>query len=816
MTGLIYGAFALVFIVLAYTGVPLWLWTLYTAAALFSSGVQTPGWIVFGIIAVIFNTPARRMISSVVMNLLIKLKFIPKISDTELQALKAGDVWVERELFSGSPDFKKMKEAPYPKLSEEEQGFMDGAVEEVCQMANDWKIWNDGDLPPEIWRFLKRNKFFGMIIPKEYGGLGFSHFAHSEVIQKLSSRSVPLCVTVMVPNSLGPAELLLHYGTDEQKKTLLPRLAVGEEIPCFALTEPTAGSDAGSITSKGEVFKGEDGKLYLKMNWNKRWITLAAKSTIMGMAFRMYDPENLLGQGEDLGITCALIPRNSDGVKADRRHDPLGVPFFNCPTHGKDVVVPIDTIIGGPEMAGRGWEMLMGCLAAGRGISLPAQSAGGSKAACMVVSSHATLRKQFGMSIGNFEGVQGPMGEMVGLTYALEAARKYTLSALDAGIKPPVVTAMLKYWSTEIARKNINHAMDIVGGSAISRGPNNSLAHGYIALPIGITVEGANILTRTLITFGQGAIRAHKYVYNEFEAIQNKDLSMFDKAFWGHVGLVFNNKVRALVLSLTRGYSALGALGNGELSRYYQKLTWASSVFALFTDFALSLLGGTLKAKGQLSGRFADVFSWMYFATATLRRYEEEGKRKEDLPIVKWVLERSFYEIKMAFDGILDNFNHPVMKYAISPVFKTIFAINPIGHQTKDNDDFRLARAIQNNAEQRSRLNQGIFIPSAPHERQAQMETAFHLFLETKPIHKKVRSAAKAKKIRKNHPTDLYTQALEAGIITQDEFEKVKEVNRMAYEVIQVDDFHADSSTDESLDETSPQSTKAVEAEAAH
>ena len=468
-----------------------------------------------------------------------------------------------------------------------------------------------------------------------------------------------------------------------------------------------------------------------------------------GNGFRMFDPENHLGKGEDLGITCALIPRNSEGVKADRRHDPLGVPFFNCPTHGTDVVVPLDTIIGGPDMAGRGWEMLMGCLAAGRGISLPAQSTGGSKHASLVVSSHATLRKQFGMSIGNFEGVQAPIGEIVGLTYALEAARKYTLSALDAGIKPPVVTAMLKYWSTEIARKNINHAMDVVGGAGISRGPNNLLAHGYIALPIGVTVEGANILTRTLIIFGQGAIRAHKYVYNEFEAIQNKDLKMFDKAFWGHVGLVFNNTFRALILSLTRGYSALGCLGQGKLWRYYQKLTWASSVFALFTDFALSLLGGTLKAKGQLSGRFADVFSWMYFASSTLRRYEEEGQKKEDLPLVLWTLERSFYEIKEAIDGILENFTHPVMKFLISPVFKFILAVNPIGSSTKDAYDFKLAQMIQNNVEQRKRLNEGIFVPTEPTERMAQLETAFHLFMETKPIHKKVRTAAKAKRLER-------------------------------------------------------------------
>ena len=445
----------------------------------------------------------------------------------------------------------------------------------------------------------------------------------------------------------------------------------------------------------------------------------------MGMAFRMYDPENYLGRGEDLGITCALIPRNLDGIKADRRHDPLGVPFFNCPTQGEDVVVSLDAIIGGAEMAGHGWKMLMGCLAAGRGISLPAQSTGGAKACSLVVSAHATLRKQFGMSIGNFEGVQAPIGEIVGMTYALEAARKYTLSALDADIKPPVVTAMLKYWSTEMARDIINHGMDVIGGAGISKGPNNLLAHGYIALPIGITVEGANILTRTLIIFGQGAIRAHKYVYQEFEAIQNKDVSAFDKAFWGHVGLVFSNTVRAVVLSLSRGLLAIGSLGHGSLSRYYQKLTWASSVFALFTDFALSLLGGTLKAKGQLSGRFADVFSWMYFATSVLRRYEEEGERKEDLPLVLWTLDRSFYEIKEAFDGILENFDNPIFKWLIAPIFRTIFAINPIGSAIKDTHDFKLARLIQNNLDQRARLNEGIFIPTDMNERMASNGNGF-------------------------------------------------------------------------------------------
>ncbi|MEK7357047.1 MAG: acyl-CoA dehydrogenase, partial [Bdellovibrionota bacterium] len=496
---------------LGFTGAPLILWTIAGAVMLYGFGAPMWSMIAFLAVMAIFNIrPVRRiLVSSGLMKIMAPI--MPVISDTEKAALDAGVVWVEGELFSGKPDFKKMMAEPYPELTPEEKAFMDGPVERLCGAIDDWEVWQTRDLPPAAWEIMKKDRFLGMIIPKEYGGLGFSALAHSAVIQKLSSRSVPACISVMVPNSLGPAELLVHYGTEEQKKHYLPRLATGEEIPCFALTEPTAGSDAGSITSSGTLFKGDDGKLYLRLNWNKRWITRAAISTTLGLAFRLRDPENLLGKGEDVGITCALIPSKTPGVVIGRRHDPLGAPFYNCPTQGKDVVVSIDAVVGGAEGCGKGWGMLMECLAAGRGVSLPAQSAGGAKLVTRVVSAHASIRKQFGIPIGKFEGVEEPIARIAGFNYLLEAMRRYTVGALDKGIKPPVITAMAKFNATEIARKVINDGMDVMGGAGISLGPKNLLGHLYIATPIGITVEGANIMTRTLIIFGQGALRAHPY-----------------------------------------------------------------------------------------------------------------------------------------------------------------------------------------------------------------------------------------------------------------------------------------------------------------
>ncbi len=540
-------------LIVGYVGSPLIVWTILGAVLLIGFGAPTAVLIAFAVIAVIFNVkPLRRvLVSSGLMKIMAPI--MPQISETEKVALDAGVTWVEKDLFSGKPDMNKILSEPYPQLTAEEKAFMDGPVEELCKKIDHWNVWRTRELEQGVWEHIKREKFLGMIIPKEYGGLGFSALAHSEVIMKVASRSISTTITIMVPNSLGPGELLIHYGTEEQKKYYLPRLARGEEIPCFGLTEPTAGSDAGSITSSGVVFKGDDGKLYVRLNWNKRWITLAAISTVVGLAFRLRDPENLLGKGEDVGITCALIPAKTAGVVLGKRHDPLGVPFYNCPTQGHDVVVPIDAIVGGADGAGKGWTMLMECLAAGRGISLPAQSVGGAKLATRVTSAHGVVRQQFGVSIGKFEGVEEPLARIFGFTYGLEAMRKFTLGAIDKGIKPGVITAMAKYYSTELGRTLINDAMDVMGGSGISMGPRNALAEIYIATPIGITVEGANIMTRTLIIFGQGALRAHPYAYKEVDSIARKDLPAFDNAFWGHIGHIVRNSCRSFLMSLTRG-----------------------------------------------------------------------------------------------------------------------------------------------------------------------------------------------------------------------------------------------------------------------
>ena len=778
----------LVLVVVGYLGSPLIVWSVAILAALVGWGAP---WLLIGIvfgILLIFNiAPIRRiLVSSIVMKVLAPI--MPKISETEKTALDAGVVWVEADLFSGKPDFKKIISEPYPNMTAEEKAFMDGPVNQLCEMIDEWKIWKNRELEQKIWDFMKKEKFLGMIIPKQYGGLQFSALAHSEVVMKVASRSLPTCITIMVPNSLGPAELLAHYGTEEQKNHYLPRLARGEDIPCFGLTEPNAGSDAGSITSSAEVFKGDDGKLYMKMNWNKRWITLAAVSTVIGLAFRLRDPKNLLGKGEDVGITCALIPANTPGVVIGRRHDPLGVPFYNCPTQGHDVIVPIDAIVGGADGAGRGWKMLMECLAAGRGISLPAQSTGGSKLVTRVCSAHAVIRKQFGVSIGKFEGIEEPMARIAGFNYALEATRKYTLGALDQGIQPGVITAMVKHYATELGRKVINDGMDIMGGAGISMGPRNLLAEIYIATPIGITVEGANIMTRTLIIFGQGALRAHPYAYKEVASIEKKDLKAFDAAFWGHIGHIVRNSFRAIVLSVTRGYVASSPV-SGDLAKYYRRLTWASATFAIMADIAMGSLGGSLKQKEKITGRFADILAWMYISCAILRRFEAEGRREEDLAFAKYSLKYALTEIQKAFDGIFDNLEVPGLTWFFKGWLGAWSRINSIGSQANDSLGHAIASAIQQDSEQRLRHTEGIFIPKNANEQLARLENAFKMVHQSEAIEKKIRAAVKAKQLPKGKIHMLLDEAKAKNIISAAEYSLVKETEKAREDAIQVDDF---------------------------
>ncbi len=792
-------------LIIGYLGSPLIVWAIAGLVILAGFGASFDVIAIYAVIMLLFLIKPIRtiLISSFVMKIMHKLGVVPQISATERTALEAGVVWIEKDLFSGKPDFQKILDEPYGQLTQEEEAFVNGPVEELCKLCDPWKIWKNRDMPENVWDFVKQKGFLGMIIPKEYGGLGFSNMAHSEVVMKVASRSLPLSITIMVPNSLGPAELLIHYGTEKQKKYWLPRLAKGEEVPCFGLTEPLAGSDAGSISASGVVFRGEDGKLYIRLNWNKRWITLAAISTVIGLAFRLRDPENLLGRGEDIGITCGLIPANTPGVVLGRRHDPLTIPFQNCPTQGENVVVSLeDAVVGGAGGCGQGWSMLMECLAAGRGVSLPAQSTGGCKLAFRTASSHALVRKQFGVSIGKFEGVEEPLGRIGASTYAIEAMRRFTLGALDKGLKPPVVTAMMKYQATEMGRKVVNDAMDIMGGAGISLGKRNLIAEGYIATPIGITVEGANIMTRTLIVFGQGALRCHPYAFDEVAAIEAKDVKRFDTAFWGHIGHVVRNMCRSILLSLSRGYITATPSGiHPKIRIHYRRLNWASATFAILADIAMGSLGGQLKMKEKITGRFADIFSNMYMSMCVLRRFKEDGQREEDLPYVQFFMKDSMADIQSGFDGLFDNLKIPGLRWFFKGVLGAWSRINSIGSQATDGWSHLISTSMMTAGPQRDRMTSGIYwVGEKSHgidkvkaradiDQTARLENAFTIVTKAEAAERKIRSAIKAGSIPKKKGKASWDDALGRKIISEDEYRLLSEADRVRYDAILVDDF---------------------------
>lgn len=776
--------FLFFFLLLGYIGVPLWVWSLYLAAVLAAFNVPIWVWIGFGIMAAVLHIPVlrRTIITSQIVKSIKALKLLPTISETERAAIEAGTVWVDGEFFSGSPNFQRLNSEPYPQISPELQAFLDGPVEQVCRMTTDWEIYSRKDFPPQVWDYLKQERFLGAIIPKEYGGLGLSSLDYSTVMMKLASRSFIYTATVGVTNSLGPAKLLLRYGTPEQKEYYLPRLARGEEIPCFALTEPNAGSDAASIVSEGVVFKGTDGKLYLRLNWKKRYITLGAIATLIGLAFRLRDPDNLLGKGEDVGITCALIPADTPGVVLERRHDPMGVPFYNSPIEGHDVVVSVDQIIGGVEQAGQGWKMLMQSLAAGRGISFPATCTGIAKLVTRVTGAYATVRHQFGLSIGRFEGIEEPLARIGGLTYLMEAGRIYTCGAVDKGEQPAVISAIAKYNFTELSRKIINDGMDILGGAGICRGPRNLLANIYTATPIPITVEGANILTRTMIIFGQGAIRCHPYIYTEIEALNQSDVAAFDRAFWHHLGWMVRNGFRAVLLNLSRGYLARSPV-SGATAKYYRKLAWASATFAFLTDLALIVFGGTLKRREKLTGRFADVLSWMYLGTATLRRFEAEGRQQSDLPLVHWAMQYAFAQIQQGFEGIFNNLS------VLRELFAWWWRLNPIGTQPGDQLGSQIAQILQTPGLLRDRLTAGIHLPDDANEALGRLERAFLLSSQVEPVLKTIKAAIRAGKLSPQQPERLIAAALETGVISKQDIELIREAEVARNDAIQVDSF---------------------------
>ena len=712
---------------------------------------------------------------------------MPKISQTEKIALTSGTTWVDGELFSGNPDFKKIMEMSYPKLTQEEQNFIDNEVEELCKICVDYQVQILRDLPPEVWQYLRDKKFFGMIIPKTYGGLGFSAFAHSCIIEKLASRSVPLAITAMVPNSLGPAELLLHYGTKSQQDFYLPRLADGRELPCFALTEPLAGSDATSIQSNGVVFKNENGEIKIRLNWNKRYITLGAYATVIGVAFQLRDPDKILSENSEIGITCALIANTTAGVVQGRRHDPLATPFVNSPLNGHDVIIGLDSIIGEKEGLGKGWKMLMECLSAGRGISLPSTSSGGSKLAIRVTTAYSMVREQFGTSIAKFEGIEEVLARIASRTYALDAMRSFTAGSVDSGAKPAVISAIAKYHSTEIFRQNINDAMDICAGGAIIRGPRNILANAYFSTPISITVEGSNIMTRSLIHFGQGAIMSHPFAYKEIIALENNDTKAFDEAFFSHIKHLFNNLSRSILLSLTRGY-LISPTKHDLISKYQRKISWCSATFALLADIAMARFGGNLKRKEKLNGRFGDALSAMYFATCILRKFKENGAPKFEEAIVEHALKEQFCKAQHAIEGLYQNLFTGFFGIFLKP-FALFARFNAFACPANDALGHKVVKPITKNGEEREGLTKGIFVSKDKNDNLGRLENAMLLQENCEEIIHKIKIAIKENKLPKKSLRNNIDEALEKYIISAEEKKQLNEMFEACYDAILVDEY---------------------------
>ena len=728
-------------------------------------------------------------------------RILPQMSDTEREALEAGTVWWDGELFRGNPDWRKLLAYPVPKLTAEEQTFMDNEAEQACALVDDWQVTSElYDLPPQAWQFIKDKGFLGMIIPKKYGGLEFSAYAHSQIVTKLSTRCSALSVSVMVPNSLGPAELLLHYGTEAQKNHYLPRLAKGLEIPAFALTSPWAGSDAASIPDVGIVCKGIwQGKevIGMRVTWDKRYITLGPVCTILGLAFHLFDPDGLLGGKKHIGITCALVPRDTPGAEIGRRHFPLNAMFMNGPTRGKDVFMPLDYIIGGPAMVGQGWRMLMECLAAGRSISLPSSNAGMAQLTARTVGAYARVRSQFKTAIGRFEGVEEPLTRIGAYTYMMDAVRKMTAGAIDLGEKPSVVSAIAKYHVTERARQVVNDGMDIVGGKGICLGPSNFIGRAYQQIPIGITVEGANILTRSMILFGQGAIRCHPYVLKEMKSAFNPDgaqgLRDFDEALFGHAGFTVRHGVGALWKGLT-GSHFVSVPDNvaPETRRYYQQLTRFSAAFAFLADISMLVMGGELKRREKLSARLGDILSMLYLCSATLKRYESEGRQQADAPLMHWAMWDAMYQAQMAFDGVIANF--PV-RWIGRFLYRIVF---PLGHPydvPSDRIGHKVAKLLIEPSASRDRLTAEAYIPKTESEAVGALELALVATIEAEPIEARIRAAEKSGALANNpdaNVRDLAHAAFAAGIVTAAEYAVLKRRNELRDIVIHVDDFPHD------------------------
>ena len=749
-------------------------------------------WVLFAGFALLNVEALRReRISAPILDILKKL--LPRLSDTERAALEAGSVWWEGELFSGMPDWRQLTQLPAPKLTEAEQAFLDGPTEELCSLVEEWPITHDlQDMPEPVWDFIRENGFFSLIIPEEYGGRGFSPLAISMVLAKLASSSGTASTTIGVPNSLGPAELLLHYGTEEQKQRWLPGLASSKEIPCFALTSIHAGSDATGLVDSGVVCKGEfDGEeiVGIRLNWDKRYITLAPVATVLGLAFKLYDPDHIIGDRDEYGITAALIPTDLPGVEIGNRHLPIGIPFQNGPTRGKDVFVPLDCIIGGKEMAGEGWRMLVELLSAGRGIVLPSNAVGGAMAAVHATGAYARIRRQFKVPIGEFHGIGEALARMTGYTYIMTAASRVTCAALNEGEKPAVPTAILKYHNTEMSRRVANDAMDIHGGKAVMRGPTNYLATAYASLPISITVEGANILTRNLIIFGQGAIRCHPYVLREMQAAADEDpvraLEAFDRLIFGHVGYTLSNALRSFVLGLTHGRLS-GTPTTGPVGRYYQHINRFSAAFALACDASMFLVGGELKRKEQLSARLGDILSYLYLASMVLKHHQDQGSPADDVPLVEWSCRTLMFKAQQQLDGLLRNLPN---RWAVALLRILIFPRGKTYSPPADRLDQQIAAIVTHPTEARSRLCEGIYAASEPANPMGQLQAALEMADEVKPLESKLREARKSGQISGGTFSARIAEAREAGILSAAEATELQAFDEAVMALLAVDEF---------------------------
>ena len=749
-------------------------------------------WLIFLIVSLPLNLESvrKQYISEPILK--IYKKIMPEMSSTEKDAIDAGTVWWDGEIFSGNPNWQTLHNIPKAHLTSEEQAFLDGPVEAVCKMCDDWEITHkNADLSADVWQFLKDNKFFAMIIKKEFGGLEFSAFCQSRVLQKLSSVSAVLSTTVGVPNSLGPGELLQHYGTEEQKNYYLPKLAVGDEIPCFALTGPEAGSDAGSLPDSGIVCKGlwnDEEILGMRLTFDKRYITLAPVATVIGLAFKMYDPDGLIGDEKELGITCALLPRDTKGMEIGNRHFPLNVPFQNGPIRGQDIFVPLDYIIGGNKMIGQGWRMLVECLSVGRVITLPSASAGGAKSIALATGAYARIRRQFKMPVGKMEGIEEMLGRIGGNAYLMDAVTSFSTKGVDLGEKPSVISAICKYHLTEKMRQVVNDAMDVHGGKGIMLGQNNYLGRAYQGAPIAITVEGANILTRNMMIYGQGAMRCHPYVLTELLAANNPDadesLKQFDQAIFGHIGFAMSNLFRSLWFSLT-GARFTHSPFTDETAGYYHSMQRYSSNMAFLSDVAMVVLGGELKRRERISARLGDVLSYLYLTSCVLKRFDDEGRKIDDLPLMHWAMQDSLHKLEIALEELFDNFSSKVMGKALKLI------VMPLGKQYKrpsDQLDHDIARLLQTPCEARSRLGAGQYLSREPGNLMGDLEQTLENVIAAEPIYNKICKAAK-----QYYPftelDKLADRGLELEAITEEQAVLLRETEKGRLRTINVDDF---------------------------